>query len=281
MGKYFTVTVRPTIPASKQHLGDFANGDALFDWQEFNVPKGANRLLNVTAIVRKEDGTTTNEFPFSLVFGKSINKTAPNSIGTLHATANGIGYQHNLIGKAMFIEKDNLSKLDNVEIFTLNAGGADSDHMDIVLEGEPDSGINVGFDKLYVAGIAEGTLNFSTAIETSRAVDISGLSAAQLVNADIEGTDPRTVFAPGDIIHAEDDVILGEIESMADANTITFKTDGSKVLHANGETLFTNANGLAAFVLQNDATDADAGDLASGDELYNVHPITLIFSFER
>ncbi len=279
MGKYFTVTVRPTITASKQHIGDFANGDALFDWQEFNVPKGANRLLNVTAIVRKEDGTTTNEFPFSLVFGKSINKTAPNSIGTLHATANGIGYQHNLIGKAMFIAKDNLSKLDNVEIFTLNAGGADSDHMDIVLEGEPDSGINVGFDKLYVAGIAEDTFNFSTAVVTSRAVDVSGLSAAQLVNADIEGTDPRTVFAPGDIIHAEDDVILGEIESMADANTITFKTDGSKVLHANGETLFTNANGLAAFQTQNGA--GAAGDLASGDELYNVHPITLIFSFER
>ena len=151
--------------------------------------------------------------------------------------------------------------------------------MDIVLEGEPDSGINVGFDKLYVAGIAEGTLDFSTAVVTSRAVDVSGLSAAQLVNADIEGTDPRTVFAPGDIIHAEDDVILGEIESMADANTITFKTDGSKVLHANGETLFTNANGLTAFQTQNGA--GAAGDLASGDELYNIHPITLIFSFER
>ena len=279
MGKYFTVTVRPTIPAAMQHLGNFADADALFDWTAFNVPKGANRLLNITAIVRKEDATTSNEFPFSLVFGKSINKTAPNSIGTLHGTASGTGYQHNLIGKAMFIAKDNLSKLDNVEIFTLNAGGADSDHMDIVLEGEPDSGINVGYDKMYVAGIAEGTLNFSTAVVTSRAVDVSGLSAAELVNADIEGTDPRTVFAPGDIIHAEDGVILGEIESMADANTITFKTDGSKVLHANGETLFTNVDSVANWIIQNGA--GAAGDLASGDELYNIHPITLIFSFER
>jgi len=279
MGKYFTVTVRPTIPAATQHLGNFADADALFDWTAFNVPKGANRLLNITAIVRKEDATTSNELPFSLVFGKSINKTAPNSIGTLHGTASGTGYQHNLIGKAMFIAKDNLSKLDNVEIFTLNAGGADSDHMDIVLEGEPDSGINVGYDKMYVAGIAEGTLNFSTAVVTSRAVDVSGLSAAELVNADIEGTDPRTVFAPGDIIHAEDGVILGEIESMADANTITFKTDGSKVLHANGETLFTNVDSVANWIIQNGA--GAAGDLASGDELYNIHPITLIFSFER
>tara|TARA_R100001082_G_scaffold86468_1_gene53058 strand:- start:426 stop:1265 length:840 start_codon:yes stop_codon:yes gene_type:complete len=279
MGKYFTVTVRPEIPAATQHLGNFADADALFDWTAFNVPKGANRLLNITAIVRKEDATTSNEFPFSLVFGKSINKTAPNSIGTLHGTASGTGYQHNLIGKAMFIAKDNLSKLDNVEIFTLNAGGADSDHVDIVLEGEPDSGVNVGFDKLYVAGIAEGTLNFSSAVVTSRAVDVSGLSAAELVNADIEGTDPRTVFAPGDIIHAEDGVVLGEIESMADANTITFKTDGSKVYHANGETLYTNADGVANWIIQNGA--GAAGDLDSGDELYNIHPITLIFSFER
>tara|TARA_R110002020_G_scaffold72115_1_gene185635 strand:- start:277 stop:1116 length:840 start_codon:yes stop_codon:yes gene_type:complete len=279
MGKYFTVTVRPEIPAATQHLDQFTDADALFDWTAFNIPKGANRLLNVTAIVRKETGTTSNEHPFSIVFGKSINKTAPNSIGTLHGTASGIGYQHNIIGKAMFIAKDNLSKLDNVEIFTLNSGGSDSDHVDIVLEGEPDSGINVGFDKLYVAGIAEGNLDFQTGVLASRAVDVSGLSAAQLVNADIEGTDPRTVFAPGDIIHDEDGIILGEIESMADANTITFKTDGSKVLHANGETLFTNADGLANWIIQNGA--GAAGDIDSGHQLYNIHPITLIFSFER
>ena len=272
MGKYFTVTVRPEIPAATQHLDQFTDADALFDWTAFNVPKGANRLLNVTAIVRKETGTTSNEIPFSIVFGKSINKTAPNSIGTLHGTASGIGYQHNIIGKAMFIAKDNLSKLDNVEIFTLNSGGSDSDHVDIVLEGEPDSGINVGFDKLYVAGIAEGNLDFQTGVLASRAVDVSGLSAAQLVNADIEGTDPRTVFAPGDIIHAEDGIILGEIESMADANTIVFKADGSTTA---SNTDYVVPADLASWKIQNGA--GTAGDLASGDELYNIHPIAFHF----
>ena len=282
MNKYFTVEVRPEIPAAKQHLGDFSSGDVLFDWTPFNVPKGANRLLNVTAIVHKHDATSTNEFGFTLLFAKSKNGSAPESIGTVHATADGTGYFNNIIGRTVFIDKDCTANLDFLEIWTNMAGGADSDHCDIVLEGEPESGISVGYDKLYIAAIAdENNFDFTTGVVTSRAVDVSGLSAAQLVNADIEGTDPRKVFAPGDIIHAEDGVILGEIESIPDQNTINFKTDGSKVLHGNGEVLFTNADGLAAFILQNDAADADAGDLASGDELYNLHPMRFILNFER
>jgi len=87
------------------------------------------------------------------------------------------------------------------------------------------------------------------------------------------------VFAPGDIIHAEDGVILGEVLSIPDANTINFKTDGSVVNHGNGEVLFTNPNGLTNWKIQNGA--GAAGDLASGDELYNINPITLILHFEK
>ena len=66
---------------------------------------------------------------------------------------------------------------------------------------------------------------------------------------------------------------------MADANTITFKTDGSVQRHAGGEILFSNAATFAAWQIQNGA--GSAGDLASGDELYNLHPVTLILSWER
>ena len=280
MGKYFTVEVKPEIAAAKQHLGDFSAADVLFDWTAFNVPKGANRLLNVTAVVHKHDATSTNEFVFTLLFAKSINKTAPSSIGTVHATAAGTGYYNNIIGRTVFIDKDCTAGLDFLEIWTNMAGGADSDHCDIVLEGESDSGINVGYDKLYIAAIAdEANFDFTTGVITSRAVDVSGLSAAGLVNADIEGTDPRKMFQAGDILHAEDGVILGQVESIPDANTINFKTDGSKVYHGNGEVLFTNPDGFAAWQTQNGA--GAAGDLDSGDELYNLHPMRFILNFER
>ena len=286
MGKFFTTTIKPVIPAAIQHLGNFGDNNALFDWTEFNVPKGASKLINVTALIRGTDGSPQT-FAMDLFFAKTFQGTAPGSLGTLHATAGGIGYYNHLLGTWKIEETDyiGIDQLDtgpNVST-TSNAsasGTAYSPSPSMVFEGEPDSGSSVGYDKLYIgATTPDGTANFGTAIVTSRAVDVSGLSSAQLVNADIEGTDPRNVFAPGDIIHAEDGIILGEIESMADANTITFKTDGSKQYHAGGEILFSNPSGLANWKIQNGA--GTAGDLASGDELYNLHPITLILSWEK
>ena len=272
MGKYFNVVVKPTILASKLAIV-YGAGDVVFDWHAVDVPKGASKLIGVTAIMRQKHGTAGNEFPFQLVYGKSINNVDPSSLGTNNDTADGTGYFNNVIGKSTFIAKDYMSDiLDNgVTIAALTQGGADSEKPSIILEGEPNSGTNVGYDKIYVGMIAEGAFDFTTAAEISQAIDVSGLSAAQLVNADIEGTDPRLVFAPGDVIHAADDVNIGEIESMADANTITFKADGSATA---SETDFTVPANLAAWI-------AATGDLADGDELINVNPIKIILHLEK
>ena len=280
MGKFFTITVKPTITAAIQHAGTFADNTILFDWTAFNIPKGANKLLNVTTLCQGTDGAF-QDLEVDYLFAKTRDggATAPGSLGTVRTTLNGTGYQNHLIGTCKMAEDDQVKGMDYHSIGS-SYGNTRHDDVSIVLEGEPESGSNTGYDKLYIGGIStDGVTDFSTAIITSQIVDVSGLSAAQLVNADIEGTDPRTVFSPGDIIHAEDGIILGEIESMADANTITFKTDGSKQYHANGEILFTNADGLANWKVQNGT--GPAGDLASGDELYNIHPVTVILSFER
>ena len=271
-GKYFNVVVKPTILAS-QLKTVYASGDIVFDWHAVDIPKGASRLIGVTAIMRQKHGTAANEHPFMLIYGKTINGVAPTSLGTGNATADGVGYYNNVIGKSTFIAKDYMSDmLDNgVTIASLQQGGADSERTQQVIECEPDSGTNVGYDKLYVAMLAEGAFDFTTAAEISQAIDVSGLSAAQLVNADIEGTDPRAVFAPGDVIHADDDVVIGEIESMADANTITFKAHGSATA---SETDYTVPANLTAWI-------AATGDLADGDELINVNPIKILLHFER
>ena len=272
MGKFFNVEVKPTILASKLATV-YGSGDVVFDWHAIDVPKGASKLMGVTAIMRQKHGTAGNEIPFQLVYAKSINNVAPSSLGTVNATASGTGYYNNVIGKSTFTANDYMSDiLDNgVTVVALAQGGASSEKPSIVLEGEPDSGTNVGFDKLYVGMIAEGAFDFTTAAEISQAIDVSELSAAQFVNADIEGTDPRLVFAPGDVIHAADDVNIGEIESIPDANTINFKADGSKTT---SETDFTVPADLAAWI-------AATGDLADGDELINVNPIKIILHFEK
>ena len=160
MGKYFNVIVKPTIEASKLATA-YSSGDVVFDWHPVDIPKGASRLIGVTAIIRKKDGTATNEHPFQLVYAKSINSADPTSLGTVHATANGTGYYNNVIGKSSFIAKDYIANvLDNgVQVASLQQGGADSERTQQVIQCEPESGSNVGFDKLYVGMIAEGAFD--------------------------------------------------------------------------------------------------------------------------
>ena len=278
MGKYFNVTVKPEILVAKQDDEAFGNGDLVFDWTPFDVPKGANRLLDVTALIRKKHGILANEYGFFLLFARSINGEAPASLGTVHASAGGTGYYNNVIGKSVFLTSDYTgNQIDNMHIAGLNAGGATNDIPTVVLQGEPNSGQNVGYDTIYVACISEGNgWDFTTDVLLDDDVDVSGLSAATLTTLDT--TACNLSFAPGDILRATDDIILGEVESI-DANNITFKTDGSKVYHAGGRVLFTNPDGLANWKIQNGA--GAAGDLTNNDEIFNLHPITLKFSFER
>ncbi len=73
--KYFTVEVKPTIDtvAIGQHAA-FANGDVLFDWMAFQVPRGPAKLIGVTAEIRPKGdaGSTVNKFPLELVFAKKL-----------------------------------------------------------------------------------------------------------------------------------------------------------------------------------------------------------------
>ena len=287
MRKYFTTTIKPTIPASIQHLGNFGDGDVLFDWTAFNIPKGATRLLNVTAIIRGTDGSAQT-FAMDLFFAKTFQGTAPGSLGALHATANGTGYYNHLLSTWKIEEVDYIGtgQLDSGPNISTTSNALTTDiatgPIPVVLQGEPDSGSNVGYDKLYVgATTPDGTANFSTAVETTGIHDVSGLSTTSIGSLD-DGSGgsaaSTTKFAVGDIIHAEDDIILGEVATVATA-ALTFKTDGSKQYHAGGETLFSNPDGFANWQIQNGA-DA-AGDLADGDELYNLHPITLILHWEK
>ena len=274
MRKYFTQTVKPTITASKQ-TGAFADADVLFDWTAFDIPRGAVRLISITSLIRGTNGTDqAGGFDFELFFAKSNpDSTAPTTLGDLNDAVDTPGWFNNIIGRT---EIDASASSNDGDLIYMNVMStvADSIHWKpLVLQGEPDSAAATGYDRLYVAGISKAAFDFSTEVDIgpSEGVDISGSNGTLSV---IDGTDPRLVFAPGDIIHAQDDIIIGEVASL-DANNITFKFDGSATTSGTG---YTVPASLAAWRIQNGA-DA-AGDLAENDELYNINPITLIFSFE-
>ena len=46
--KFFQVTAKPLVPASKQHAGDITAADILADWTPFEMPAGAARLIGMT-----------------------------------------------------------------------------------------------------------------------------------------------------------------------------------------------------------------------------------------
>ena len=267
VSKYFNIEIKPTILASLLKTV-YGSGDVVFDWEAFDIPKGASKLIGVTAVIRKKHGTLTNEYPFMLVYAKTFNGVAPGSLGTGNATADGTGYYNNIIGKSSFIAKDYASNLlDNgVQIVALQQGGADSENTSQILQGEPDSGTNVGYDKLYVGMIAEGNFDFTTAALLDDDVDVSGLSVATITT--IDGTAANLSFTVGDVIHADDDIIVGEVASL-DANNITLRHDGKN----------STPDGFAAWQIQNGA--GAAGDLADDEELININPIKIILHFEK
>ena len=242
MGKYFNVTVKPTIAASKQALAAFADGDVLFDWTAFDVPKGSNRLMTAMAISKNADGAV-NAHALNLIFAKTVDNVAPTSIGTIHATANGEGYYNHLLATMFHETADNDALLDNVgmHVFNHNRMGT----CEFVLTGEPESGTNFGYDRLYVASTSiDDTPTFASTIQCD------GIQAITQNVLTVKTTSAARTFAPGDIIHDEDDRLLGTVKTVDSSTQMTM-------------------------------VDNLANATVNNKDCYNINPYIIHLSFER
>jgi len=140
------------------------------------------------------------------------------------------------------------------------------------------SGANVGYDRYYVAGLDSGSLDMRSLVTLDDNITIAGHSGTITT---LDGTAPNVVFAAGDILHAEDDIIVGEVASVT-ADDIVFKFDGStSTNHAvvAGNQSYTVPADIAAWRIQNGA--GTAGDLANNESLYNIYPLRITLHFEK
>ena len=273
MGYFNSPVIVPLVKASAQHAA-FADGDIVFDWTSFDIPKGGARLLGAT-ITTRHNQVASQVAGFDLVIARDGgNNSTPTSIGTANA----------ILGVTNFSSTDIIGFLPGAaaDMAGITATAASyqttTASSSIVLEPSENgtaSGTNVGYDRYYVAGLANGAVDLTglVAIGPSAGVDISGNNGTFGV---IDGTAPTLVFAPGDLLHAEDDIIVGEIASL-DANNIVFKFSGET--STNHSSAYTVPANLAAWVIQNGA--GAAGDLAEDDILYNVYPMRIILHFEK
>jgi len=290
IGRHFTTTIKPTITAELQKTA-FAGGDILFDWTEFRVPRGAARLLNVVALIRGTNGADQDllagsDLDIELFFAKKIEGVAPPTLGAINGAVNSPGWFNHLIGmQYMNMDSNNTGSTTGLVYMSMAQMGNRAGGPDLVLATE-DHATDLGYDTYYIAALSSiagsGTFDFSTNVETTGVYDMSAITAATVSGLDDGSGGASAVankFAVGDIIHDEDDVILGEISSIG-TNALTFRTDGIKQIHAGGITLYDTPANLAAYINQN-GTGATDGDVAANKELYNLNPITIKLSFEK
>jgi hypothetical protein len=261
MGKYFTVEVKPTIAASKQHAGAIVAGDVLFDWTSFEIPRGGAMLRGITITSRPKGdaGPTPNNFGMHFLFGKhgsdphsELSSTSsigdPGDIAFLTTKNNGAG----IIG----ITGANLMWAGPKNAISTSSLSVGHDTTNIMFDSTYSTGTNAGYDKYYVAAISnQNDWDFSSinAIAESGAAEAA---STQVITMDGTSMDVREHFQDGDVVHIGTsagtpaaDSLIGTVASADSTTQITL-----------------------------DAVSPT--ELVDGDILYNINPIKLILHFE-
>jgi len=243
-GRYFNVTVTPTIPASALQAAAFTAADVLFDWTSFEIPKGGARLIGATMMVRPKGNASPspNEKGSYLVFATNDTQPAGTPNGApIHRPSN------DLIGLVEFDDATSFAlTLKSTSIASSGRAASDNaPHPSIVFareDGSEGQGSSVGYDKFYVRGVANGAFDFISinTIQTTEA-------ASATIHCDGSGMDLREHFLPGDILHtattvgaAGADLLIGTVLSVDSATNITL-TETAAVTHVDG-TIIMNIN---------------------------------------
>ena len=244
MSKYFTVEIIPTIAGNLQS-GAFGNGDVLFDWQTTQVPRGANKLIAATVVLRSKNGDHQTGAKIDLWFAKSINGTAPSTLGVINDGVTGLPVIANHMIGMTHLEAGEFGT-NAGESFTVGStgsGAAVSNIPSLVLEGELSSGDNVGYDTLYVGAAAGNAIDFGTTV-LARGGEAAGVTVVETDKGSDDNPDAELIFAPGDVLVGATGAALGTVSSIADFDTnkqdITFTAGTTEVLDDNEEILCAN-----------------------------------------
>ena len=236
MAKHFTKVI-PTIAASKQ-IAEFSNEDILFDWHKVNGFKGGE-INGITAIVRGTNGADQTIPDFELLFAtsgiKEVNTgisvdQAPPSLGVVNAGVSLYQWKNNLTGR-LLLDVDVNALFNDEDLDVLNL---------VTLSG---LNIPVGQD-LYIAAITKGDLDFRSTVQ------VSTETATNTTAVVVKTTGALINFAPGDVLHDENDLVIGTVKSVTDDNNIVL-------------------------------TENCASVSAVNKDLYNIHPVQFILSSEE
>jgi len=261
MGKYFNVDVIPDCidgdVSDNNGTADVAGGDIIFNWTAVDVPKGSCMMRSVTAYINAEDGAYGGGslIDYELLFAKSINGVAPPALGVISAAQSACGElrSHFVTGVRLESEaaKGTLSKTAFGVLFSTGTSGGAGTNIgpNVVVDLEPDSGTNVGYDKLYVAGFHVSPRNYGTGVLLNEStIDASTNPTSTII---VDGVDARKIFSVGDQVYVMDlDTPIPGVLTKVEALLLTFSEENSTV------------------------------DITENDELLNANPIRIRLGFE-
>jgi len=255
MGKYFSVTKKMPVIASLQHAA-FAAGEVMIDWTAIEIPKGSACLRSLAMLVRPQgDATPTdNNFACDIVFST----TNTQSLGAVNGPVSHVPFPDMIGLIEMPVAAYGVNVFNSTVIAqTSNNGDNENAGIPLVLTPDPEAGDSgVGYDTIYVGIVAADALPDFTSINVINDGDINSTTPTAIVMAG-SGMDVRKHFQVGDVLHAQDDILLGTVASIGAATT--------------GPINLTSATSGAG----------DATTVADGDTIYNLHPITLVLGFEQ
>ena len=158
--KFHLATVRPTIDTLPNVAISHAK-DVIFDWFPFEIPKGTAKLTDITVTYPGTNGATVAGKDITLVFARSINGTAPTSLGNSNDALTVIktaAVRNNIIGYHE-LDADNLHAVGDefigYSVWSYSGrAGNDRNTPEIVLQADPAYPSTQGYQTIFVAGLA-------------------------------------------------------------------------------------------------------------------------------
>ena len=244
-GRYHLAKVRPNIDVTGATA--YSQHDVLFDWHRFEIPRGACAIKSFNMIVAGTNGAAAAGLDMEIFFATSVNGVAPTTIAAANVDsrvkATWTACRNNIIGHKIL----DASAMENSDTYTLSynvwdqtaVGDQVQNQIDIVLQGDPTyPGTTTGYQSIWIAAVAiEGGEDFGTGVILNE-TDAATLAAGGTALLDVDGVDPRLVFAPGDELIAADGALIGIVKSVDSDVLITLEAAHTDALTNNDEICF-------------------------------------------
>ena len=212
--KYFNVEFFPTFTGGQIHAGNFTENELMIDWQKVTMPKGAAKLVGVTAFVKGNAGTLVRG-SFELFFSKT-NDNSIDSVNDGSAVASSVRYFRDTIGYVSIDVDENSSKLTGFSV--AHAGSADEGFAPFVITPNANYPFD-GQDSFYIAAInkVNTNFNFATGITLDGAVSEDDTVITVSGNA-------TTRLTVGDDLITQNEAVIGKLKAINSATEIVVES---------------------------------------------------------